>query len=483
MRSPCRRASFAGALAVALLSAGACRAPTQITLRLTTDVACADLKGTSIYKGSAQADSTPVTSTRDCESGASPTNIGTLVLVPSGSDKNELVTVSAVAGVDIPSADCAKVDFAGCIVARRRLRFAKHEPVELPILLSRSCVSVVCGKDETCVPCTESPCAPPRCAPAEEPNACDRPGGQCNVASASGSGSVDAGGADAGRDAPPLDAAVDAGPKLFRLAIVESTSKALSARGLAATSAKLYWTITTKLRSITLSAALSGVGAGDETNPGEPISEPLSGIDLMDFTDATWVVAAGASQVAYRDLLNFGPTLGVQVTAVAFVNDNPSTMFVGGSAPSSAVPSSWTPNGAGIVPVPGMSASPGGYAHRVAPGVVLFGAGGAIGRYAPAVSAATEDAGAGPAGRTVLGVATANGNVYVTTHPPTAPNVFVRRADGDGAWTPLGIAETGEPGFVPLAEDILAVRDLPGAPGVHLFVAGRGGIWVLEGVE
>ena len=473
MRSPWRRARFAGALAVALLSAGACRAPTQITLRLTTDVACADLKGTSIYKGSAAGDSTPVTSTRNCENGASPMNIGTLVLVPSGSDKNALVTVSAVAGVDIPSVDCAKADFAGCIVARRKLRFAKHEPVELPILLSRSCVSVVCGKDETCVPCTESPCAPPRCAPAEEPNACDRPGGQCNVASASGS--VDAGGADAAGDATLSDG----GAKSFRLAIVEDrVGRTSRARGLAATPSRLYWTYGTKLRSVDLSGALDGGGATDEQDPFS-LPAQLGAVDAGDLAGGPWFAVSTGVSVGLRGLAQgSGTDFGdAGAPAVAFTDDDVGRMFLPGN-----VPRLWEPNGAGVIDLSGIPGSPGGYAHRVAPGIVLFGAGGAVGRYAPAMNPATEDAGAGPAGKTVLAAAMSNGNVYVTTQPSTPPNVFVRRSV-DGAWSPVGLGPQSAPGFVPDAEDLLVLRDLPGAPGAHLFVAGQEGIWVLEGVE
>ncbi len=246
--------------------AWACLKPTQITLRLTTDVACSELRSTSIYNGNATgAEAVPFTTTTDCTDGPSRT-IGTLVLAPSGS-KSDTVTVTVVAGVGVPSEACtAANNFHDCIVARRRVRYAEHEPLELPVFLANSCRGILCPDGQTCVPCEKEPCtanATPLCAPLAAVDVCDQPGANCAPAPLPDGGGL----ADA--PAPPvapredaagaIDAALpDGGAIVFRR-LVSSPEQVY---GLAFADGDLYWTRQGSLWRASLASLLSNADAG-----------------------------------------------------------------------------------------------------------------------------------------------------------------------------------------------------------------------------
>lgn len=174
----------------------ACRTPTSITVEITTDVACADLKGVTIASGDpAKLDSlAPVATTTRCAAdGASKNRVGSLVIVPSGATDAQ-VGVRVVAGVEKPVAECtAKDNWAGCIVVRRVLGFEPRTELTLPIELHRVCKSLGCDQNSTCVRggfCASSKLTNP---------------GDCNGEGCLGSTDV-----DAGTDAsPPGDAAGD----------------------------------------------------------------------------------------------------------------------------------------------------------------------------------------------------------------------------------------------------------------------------------
>ena len=138
-----------------------CQPPTEITLEISTDIACGELRGTAITVGGAGEiegkDATTVTST--CSSDG---RIGSLVVVPSGAS-NEHVALKIVAGRNYPVDDCRpSADPAhnygphdspstGCVVARRELSFIRHTPLKLDIDLRSSCVGEPCRPDQTCV--------------------------------------------------------------------------------------------------------------------------------------------------------------------------------------------------------------------------------------------------------------------------------------------------------------------------------------------
>jgi hypothetical protein len=134
-----------------------CQSPTEVTLSISTNVPCAQLKGVSITVGPASEVETmaPGTVTQSCSGSG---DVGTIVVVPGG-DKNASVDIKVVAGVNRDPASCVAPAYGtGCIVARRSLEFLPHTPLVLDIALSLACNGVVCATDETCVQgsCTSS---------------------------------------------------------------------------------------------------------------------------------------------------------------------------------------------------------------------------------------------------------------------------------------------------------------------------------------
>ncbi len=138
----------------ALLLLAGCRTPTSITLTITSDVRCEDLRGVSIASGTRASteSAAPATTTFQCApQGDGTSRIGTLVVVPSGGNDEE-IAVRVVAGIDRPVDECsAQTGYQGCIVARRVLRFQPNVEMMLPIELHLDCKSVSCDATTTCV--------------------------------------------------------------------------------------------------------------------------------------------------------------------------------------------------------------------------------------------------------------------------------------------------------------------------------------------
>jgi hypothetical protein len=169
-------------LGVPLLLAD-CRDPTQITLKIRTDAKCADVIDTTVTVGKlGEIENKPqAASTSRCEDAASG-RIGTLVVVPSGDDDDE-VAVKIVTGIGRAAATCKPEEgYKGCIVARRALRYLPQSPIELPILMGLDCLDIPCGATETCFQ--------GNCVPAKDPEKC-------------ADGGCDASVPDAAADAPP----------------------------------------------------------------------------------------------------------------------------------------------------------------------------------------------------------------------------------------------------------------------------------------
>lgn len=192
--------SILGLLALLALGAltslsGACRSPTSITLEITTDVKCSDLRGIAIVSSSRDGAETasPATTTSKCTAiDATRSRIGSLVIVPSDA-LDAAIGIRVVAGIDRPVDQCsAATGYAGCIVARRTLRFQPRAELTLPIELHLDCKGVACGATSTCVAGT---C---RSSTLDDPDSC------------SGEGCL--GGFDGGVDASPPDSTPDTSP-------------------------------------------------------------------------------------------------------------------------------------------------------------------------------------------------------------------------------------------------------------------------------
>jgi outer membrane protein assembly factor BamB len=173
---------------------GACRSPTQITVDVQTDVPCSAVTTTSFTSGvlGAIESAPPTTETTSCEGG----HIGSVVLVPSGSDTAEVgfKVVTALNGstIDLCSSAAAAND-SSCIVSRRALRYLPHTPLRVIVDMTQACEGQVCDADSTCV---SGVCVN---ATIGDPSQCE--GSGCGVGVL---GSVDGG------TTPPSDAGLDA---------------------------------------------------------------------------------------------------------------------------------------------------------------------------------------------------------------------------------------------------------------------------------
>lgn len=152
----------AAGVATALVLASACRDATQIVVVVSTNAECVDVKGTTVSTGvlgDALEVKPPSTASTDCESGTR--EIGSVVLVPSADSDAEL-GIRVVTGILRSADSCTAPLYAGCIVARRALRFQPHTSQQVLVQMDLSCLDVPCGALQTCV---SGSCLPVDCAP------------------------------------------------------------------------------------------------------------------------------------------------------------------------------------------------------------------------------------------------------------------------------------------------------------------------------
>lgn len=144
------RDKIALASLVALLLAGsACSDPTQVTVRVYTDVEPRQGVDIALWFDSdeAQSSSAPATVSR---SGWSDRGyVGSLVVVPGGDRDGRLFATIAM-GVTRPAEECRGANTDGCIVARRQLSFIKRTPLTVPVVLRAACIGVPCDQSSTC---------------------------------------------------------------------------------------------------------------------------------------------------------------------------------------------------------------------------------------------------------------------------------------------------------------------------------------------
>jgi hypothetical protein len=174
-----------------VLAASGCRAPTQIAVELSTDVPCAEVQGTAISVASPDEleGRQPTSMTQACDPSG---RIGSLVIVPSGAPDAE-IAFRVVLGHGKPVEQCAAPSYgAGCIVARRSLRFVEHASLTVPVVMRASCDGLPCARGETC--------RAGRCVPAtiEDPSACEGAGCSEETLGPGAGGAPDAGSADSG---------------------------------------------------------------------------------------------------------------------------------------------------------------------------------------------------------------------------------------------------------------------------------------------
>lgn len=150
--------AIAGAVAVIATSSGSCKSATYVTVEVSTDVKCDDLKGVSISVAAEGEDleaKAPSTSSTFCDATG---RVGALTISPE-SAKDGQIGVRVVAGFGKPVDQCPPYD-KGCIVARRVLRYSPHEALSVGVKLYADCAGIPCGARSTCV-------AGKGCVPAE----------------------------------------------------------------------------------------------------------------------------------------------------------------------------------------------------------------------------------------------------------------------------------------------------------------------------
>jgi hypothetical protein len=152
-RVPPARVVALALLALSPLVASACRGPTQIDLRLSTDLSCAEIDTVSIHVGAPGTLDPNAPQAEIDRTACTAPSLGNMVVVPSGA-RDARLAFEVVLRTK-PGIACV-VDAQGklpdtCLVARRRLGFVPHTPLVMPVQLDRQCLGVPCSADRTCV--------------------------------------------------------------------------------------------------------------------------------------------------------------------------------------------------------------------------------------------------------------------------------------------------------------------------------------------
>jgi alpha-tubulin suppressor-like RCC1 family protein len=165
------------ALAVFVLVTSGCRDATQLRLELKTDLPCDRVHGVAITTGehgrledrppSLVVDDWNQTPTLDATACDPATGKLRATLLVPGGKKDAEIALKIVAAVNQPSVERCQpsashaqdTGYEGCIVARRTLRYLKHEALTLPVGLNLDCRDKSCDGETTCY---EGECLPAR---------------------------------------------------------------------------------------------------------------------------------------------------------------------------------------------------------------------------------------------------------------------------------------------------------------------------------
>ena len=144
------RLALASAGALALVAS--CATPTSIAIDVYTDAPCASHPPASLVMSGSLGElssSAPSAASTRCEPDG---HLGRVVISPGGA-KDAPIALALMLRPDGQVADgCLDAkNAAGCIVAKRRLRFERRTEIEMRVDLRLSCLGVVCAEGETCV--------------------------------------------------------------------------------------------------------------------------------------------------------------------------------------------------------------------------------------------------------------------------------------------------------------------------------------------
>lgn len=141
---------------MALAAPAACLSPTQITVRVETDMTCGTADGEleKVFVGTGGGQSTSVDLSAPCTDGF----VGSVTIVPGKSA--DTVDIDVVGRLQGAKCDLSSANGAGCVVAKRRLSFIDHLPLTITIKLESECASVECPGNQTC---QAGVCVDPQC--------------------------------------------------------------------------------------------------------------------------------------------------------------------------------------------------------------------------------------------------------------------------------------------------------------------------------
>lgn len=143
-----RSLALVGGCVLAMAVAPSCKTPTEVTVELASEVGYRGDMAVAVQidrEGSVEgAPPRVVTKAAWPASGG----VGTVVVVPSGDDEDVIMRVVLAAGRE-PSS-CSATDAAGCVVVRRRVRFARGESTSARIVLRPACLGVFCDAKTSC---------------------------------------------------------------------------------------------------------------------------------------------------------------------------------------------------------------------------------------------------------------------------------------------------------------------------------------------
>ena len=146
---PGRKRPVASELAcTAALLLTSCAPPTQIVVDIYSEIDCANNPQVGLFAGSTLAElgtKAPTSTAEHCE--GPPGHVGSVVLQPSASgERDEEIAFQVATRNDSAGPDTcvAANDYAGCIVARRQVRFQPHRSIGLRVDLRLSCLDLPC---------------------------------------------------------------------------------------------------------------------------------------------------------------------------------------------------------------------------------------------------------------------------------------------------------------------------------------------------
>lgn len=144
------------ALAVLALSAVRCQTATVLRISPRSEVDCSKRARVAVVVSASTRgllDAVPSAFSTTCNpTGQGDNDTGSVVITPAGSNKDDVVAFAVMTRPDGESPETCldPLQAKQCIVARRQLRFAPHEEIDIPIELRLSCLGVTCPFAQTC---------------------------------------------------------------------------------------------------------------------------------------------------------------------------------------------------------------------------------------------------------------------------------------------------------------------------------------------